>query len=258
MSQSETANEPSMEEILASIRSIISDDGQQDSPDAQDHSATDNADEAVDEASLDALFESSSDPSDESAGTEDEDAGNSQDDIDALFGPDVDEAEDDGDSPGDAENDILELSEDDLDFEEEDSELIEPINDLEFTDGQSEKADAEDFSQNFEEDSADEEMAAHAPEPPVEPRPNLSSDSLSSEAMNGLLSPHANQMVSSAFGDLANTILANNARTLDDLVQDMLRPMLKAWLDDNLPPLVERLVRAEIERVSRGGPRKPQ
>jgi cell pole-organizing protein PopZ len=32
----------------------------------------------------------------------------------------------------------------------------------------------------------------------------------------------------------------------------MLRPMLKVWLDDNLPGLVERLVRAEIERVSRG------
>jgi uncharacterized protein len=35
-------------------------------------------------------------------------------------------------------------------------------------------------------------------------------------------------------------------------VKDMMRPMLKAWLDDNLPSLVERVVRAEIERVSRG------
>jgi cell pole-organizing protein PopZ len=35
-------------------------------------------------------------------------------------------------------------------------------------------------------------------------------------------------------------------------VREMLRPMLKGWLDDNLPGLVERLVRAEIERVSRG------
>ncbi len=32
-------------------------------------------------------------------------------------------------------------------------------------------------------------------------------------------------------------------------MQDMLRPMLKTWLDDNLPPMVERLVRAEIERI---------
>ena len=51
----------------------------------------------------------------------------------------------------------------------------------------------------------------------------------------------------------AHTVLTQNARTLEDLVKDMLRPMLKGWLDENLPPMVERLVRAEIERVSRGG-----
>ena len=50
---------------------------------------------------------------------------------------------------------------------------------------------------------------------------------------------------------LAHTVLTQNARTLEDLVKEMLRPMLKAWLDDNLPTLVERLVRAEIERVVR-------
>jgi hypothetical protein len=37
------------------------------------------------------------------------------------------------------------------------------------------------------------------------------------------------------------------------MVREMLKPMLKAWLDDNLPILVERLVRTEIERVARGG-----
>ena len=47
-------------------------------------------------------------------------------------------------------------------------------------------------------------------------------------------------------------MLVQNARTLEDLVREMLRPMLKSWLDDNLPGMVERLVRAEIERVSRG------
>ena len=58
--------------------------------------------------------------------------------------------------------------------------------------------------------------------------------------------------VDSAFNALAQTVLSNNARTLEDLVKEMLRPMLKAWLDDNLPNLVEKIVRAEIERVSRG------
>jgi hypothetical protein len=58
--------------------------------------------------------------------------------------------------------------------------------------------------------------------------------------------------VDAAFNSLAQTVLVHNAKTLEDLVKEMLRPMLKSWLDDNLPNLVERLVRAEIERVSRG------
>jgi cell pole-organizing protein PopZ len=67
-----------------------------------------------------------------------------------------------------------------------------------------------------------------------------------------LLSKETSAAVDSAFNTLAHTVLVQNARTLEDLVREMLRPMLKAWLDDNLPGLVERLVRAEIERVSRG------
>jgi len=70
--------------------------------------------------------------------------------------------------------------------------------------------------------------------------------------MAQLLSDQASSSVTSAFGHLAHTVLSNNARTLEDLVKDMLKPMLKAWLDDNLPVMVERLVRAEIERVARG------
>ena len=67
-----------------------------------------------------------------------------------------------------------------------------------------------------------------------------------------LLSSTTTAAVDSAFNSLAQTVLVQNSRTLDDLVREMLRPMLKAWLDDNLPNMVERLVRAEIERVSRG------
>ena len=69
---------------------------------------------------------------------------------------------------------------------------------------------------------------------------------------NQLLSSVTSAAVDSAFNTLAQTVLVQNARTLEDLVREMLRPMLKAWLDDNLPGMVERLVRAEIERVSRG------
>src|ERR1700722_7036525 len=67
-----------------------------------------------------------------------------------------------------------------------------------------------------------------------------------------ILSRSTVSAVESAFNTLAHTVLSNNARTLEDLVKEMLRPMLKSWLDDNLPGLVERIVKAEIERVSRG------
>jgi len=44
-------------------------------------------------------------------------------------------------------------------------------------------------------------------------------------------------------------------RPLEEVVRDLLRPLLKSWLDDNLPELVERLVRAEIARIAgRAGP----
>jgi cell pole-organizing protein PopZ len=66
------------------------------------------------------------------------------------------------------------------------------------------------------------------------------------------LSEESDAAVSGAFSALAHTILAQNARTLEDLVCEMLRPMLKEWLDDNLPSLVERQVQEEIQRVSRG------
>ena len=67
-----------------------------------------------------------------------------------------------------------------------------------------------------------------------------------------MLSRSTVSAVESAFNSLASTVLSNNARTLEDLVKEMLRPLLKSWLDDNLPGLVERIVKAEIERVSRG------
>jgi cell pole-organizing protein PopZ len=84
--------------------------------------------------------------------------------------------------------------------------------------------------------------------PPEEPAP----PPMSALHADRLLSGASLAAVDSAFNSLAQTVLVQNARTLEDLVKEMLRPMLKTWLDDNLPGLVERLVRAEIERVSRG------
>lgn len=68
-----------------------------------------------------------------------------------------------------------------------------------------------------------------------------------------LISRETDAAVAAQFQHLAETMMADNARRIDDMTRDLLRPMLKAWLDDNLPILVEKLVRAEIERVARGG-----
>src|SRR5262249_31260747 len=67
-----------------------------------------------------------------------------------------------------------------------------------------------------------------------------------------LLSPRTKAAVDTAFNSLTHTVLMQNPRPVEDLVREMLKPMLKAWLDENLPNMVERLVRSEIERVSRG------
>ena len=68
-----------------------------------------------------------------------------------------------------------------------------------------------------------------------------------------LLAPPMSESVMSAFEALAATVVLENKPLLEGILRDLLRPMLKAWLDDNLPSLVERLVRVEIERVARGG-----
>jgi cell pole-organizing protein PopZ len=67
-----------------------------------------------------------------------------------------------------------------------------------------------------------------------------------------LLSPEANEAVALSFGALSANLEVRSAELADSMVRDMLRPMVKAWLDDNLPPMVERLVRDEIQRIARG------
>jgi hypothetical protein len=95
------------------------------------------------------------------------------------------------------------------------------------------------------------------PEPPPVP-PRVAEDMRQPPAAEfappdrNLMSSQTTAAVDSAFNTLAHTVLVQNARTLEDLVREMLRPLLKSWLDDNLPGMVERIVKAEIERVSRG------
>jgi uncharacterized protein len=99
-------------------------------------------------------------------------------------------------------------------------------------------------------DDVQEAVEEAEPAKPAPPAAPAAVAPAGSEAV--LLSPRATAAVDMAFNALAHTVLVQNSRTLEDLVRELLKPMLKAWLDDNLPNMVERLVRSEIERVSRG------
>lgn len=86
-------------------------------------------------------------------------------------------------------------------------------------------------------------------DPPVGESLSVSGEAEAREQM--LLSDAVSASISSAFGRLEPNVQVGQARTLEDIVKDMLHPMLKSWLDLHLPPLVERLVQAEIERIAR-------
>jgi cell pole-organizing protein PopZ len=68
----------------------------------------------------------------------------------------------------------------------------------------------------------------------------------------GLLSRSAAAAVNAEFTALTNAVSADWDPRLEELARRMLRPMLRAWLDRRLPALVRRMVREEIERISRG------
>lgn len=73
------------------------------------------------------------------------------------------------------------------------------------------------------------------------------------EAGEPLVSPATDTAVAAAFKMLAASRLANNSDEIMTLAREMIRPLLRNWIDENLPNMVERMVRAEIERVARGG-----
>ena len=83
--------------------------------------------------------------------------------------------------------------------------------------------------------------------------PDTAADSMSVDNRPSLISDQAGRQVAASFGELSEAFAASRRRSFDDMAEEMLRPMLQDWLDNNLPTLVERLVREEIERVARGG-----
>jgi uncharacterized protein len=105
---------------------------------------------------------------------------------------------------------------------------------------------------------------APAPRPvpqPARKEPDL--QMVDKDDRDGLVSGQTQSAISQAFnmlsrerGDRDLPVSAGEARTLEDIVAAMMRPMLKDWLEENLPEIVERVVREEVERASRGAGRR--
>lgn len=90
------------------------------------------------------------------------------------------------------------------------------------------------------------------PEPAPAPPPAPVAEAPVAPA-EGLVSAAVAATAATAFGRLSSGILMPAAgRTLEDVVREMLRPMLQQWLDDNLPGIVQQAVDAEVDRISRG------
>ncbi len=235
MTQAAKAQEPSMEEILASIRRIIADDDAAKTPEPAKPAPAPAPKAAAPAPAAPAPRPAAPPP--RAAAPAPPAAANSQDDIDAMFATAEPE-------PGPRQNgaavpevDVLELTE---------AMEAQPAPTLRRIDAMPDVVEAPPAPK-----AAPPPRAEPAAETPTveEARRQFHE---STESDRHLLSSSTTAAVDSAFNSLAQTVLVQNSRTLDDLVREMLRPMLKAWLDDNLPNLVERLVRAEIERVSRG------
>ncbi|MBR1288036.1 MULTISPECIES: PopZ family protein [Bradyrhizobium] len=254
MTQPAKVTEPSMEEILASIRRIIADDEAKPPPAEAAKPAPAPAAPAPKPQAMNDIPPSKVAPAKPAAEktapppaakpapapppAPAADASNNQDDIDALLAgldaatpaPEVREPE----PEPEPEPDVLELT-DEMAMDPTPPppppsfRKVEPRDDLEF---------------------------AESPPPRPTPPPSYAPvdfDAPPLPPQQPMLAQSTVSAVESAFNSLAHTVLSSNARTLEDLVKEMLRPMLKSWLDDNLPGLVERIVKAEIERVSRGG-----
>ena len=98
-----------------------------------------------------------------------------------------------------------------------------------------------------------------APEPNLPPMPTIPPPRPAARAYDAdepLVGRLAEQSAASAFGQLAQSItMPRDGRTLEDVVRELLHPLLKAWLDEHLPRIVQAKVEAEVERIARGGGR---
>ena len=90
------------------------------------------------------------------------------------------------------------------------------------------------------------------PAPSVAQAAPMPDATLSADMAEQLLEPTTKSAVKHAFSRLSGLSMVGSGVTVEDMMREMLRPMLKEWLDENLPSIVERMVEKEIARISRG------
>ena len=83
-------------------------------------------------------------------------------------------------------------------------------------------------------------------------------DMVEKDDREGILSSQASSAVTNAFGMLSRErdVSVGSGVALEDIVTQMMKPMLAAWLEEHLPEIVERVVQQEVERASRSGGRR--
>jgi cell pole-organizing protein PopZ len=224
MTQAAKAQEPSMEEILASIRRIIADDDGAKKPEAQPEAKAESP-----------AARAAPPPPPKPAPAPPPPAAMKQDDIDAMLAGLGDPEPAPPRPAREPESDVLELTEAMQAPAAPAFRTIDAQQDVVFD----ETAASEPAPPPPPPRAAEPPRAAPPSRPPMTAEPDIMSSATAAA-------------VDSAFNALAHTVLVQNAKTLEDLVKEMLRPMLQHWLDNNLPTMVERLVRQEIERVARG------
>lgn len=110
------------------------------------------------------------------------------------------------------------------------------------------------------------EVVGEIPEATLEPEPEPEieidlqdadeSEPAVSQSQESILTDHAADATLQGFSSLLGNLAVDRGRhpggiTLEDIVRELMKPMLRDWLDQNLPPLIEKLVREELERLAR-------
>jgi cell pole-organizing protein PopZ len=106
-------------------------------------------------------------------------------------------------------------------------------------------------------EAVEEAVAASAPapvyeEPPPAPAPRRAV-ALEPVALDPIISPPNATAAAGSLSRLAGSLRVSDTpgQTVEGVVRELLKPMLKEWLDHNLPAIVEARVEAELERIAR-------